>query len=581
MVFVVRVIQLLRLFPGLIALSLALLLLLWGLLLKDMQANEDKEVSNERQQVEKMADLGVQVLQSSVRTADLMLIELREQWREHGSDFVEPLHQLQAENRMGFKFELSLIDAGGQWLFSDLPPETRQETLGELPEFLRLRNDGKDRLLVSLAREGQAQESKRIHFARPLLTDQGDFAGIALLSTSADYLSVLYQAIKLSKNEIITVVHADGTVLMRIMGRGASSGAQIGTEYRGKVLKLIDKRSTNGFDLVSSQLDQLERMTAWRTTADYPLILLVGRSTLLLQHHLLSHRLRYLIGGTILSLLLLMSLYGLLCRENMHARLTRQQEKHLVNLTQIQVELQSSQQELRRLSSRQMAIKEAELKRIAHEIHDELGQRLTVHRIDLAMLHDAVKTDPNRLLPEQIVKLKQNINDILAVVRDIAGQLRPATLDISLAAAAESLILAFRKTQAFPCSFDNRLPADLKLDEARATGIFRILQEALTNAARHASASHIQVTLSVREQHLELCVDDNGCGFKLRLDEGERNFGLSGMRERAIALCGTLDVTSHPGAGTRVMLSVPLFGPIPTASQIPAMLNPTTILQIE
>ncbi|MBC7445815.1 MAG: PAS domain S-box protein [Polaromonas sp.] len=243
-------------------------------------------------------------------------------------------------------------------------------------------------------------------------------------------------------------------------------------------------------------------------------------------------------------------------------------------------ELASSERALRELASRQMAIKEVERRRIAQEIHDELGQRLTVLRMDVAMLPRAVQASGGLPVPLSVALLKDQIDDILAVVRDLAGKLRPAAIDLGLSVAAEALIENFQASLGIPCTLSDQLPAGLALDEPRTLGAFRILQESLTNVARHAQANSIHITLALADDQLFLRVRDDGRGFAASAQLGQPGFGLPGMRERATALGGRVDVASRPGHGTTVEARFPLHCPLQSAIVLPPGYDPLDLVPL-
>ncbi len=243
---------------------------------------------------------------------------------------------------------------------------------------------------------------------------------------------------------------------------------------------------------------------------------------------------------------------------------SRQLVAEVLRQTRLQADLSESQKALRELAAHHDAEEERARKQVAQEIHDELGQRLTVLRMDVALLPRTVQADPAGLLPRQVDALKASIDGIVGVVRDIAGKLRPAALEVGLGPAAESLLREFQQAMGIPCELHNHLPAGLVLDEVRTTSIFRILQESMTNAARHARASHIQVSLSVAGRALRLAVQDDGLGFA---GSGGGTYGVSGMRERATSLGGTLQISSVGGAGTTVEAWIPLDNELSAAIQ--------------
>ena len=242
------------------------------------------------------------------------------------------------------------------------------------------------------------------------------------------------------------------------------------------------------------------------------------------------------------------------------AKYSRQLRDEVDMARRTQAELSASRQALRDLAAHEQAKREDERKHMAQEIHDELGQRLTVLRMDVALLPRAVAAAPSVELPRQAKKLKRDIDAIVAIVRDIAGQLRPVALEVGLAAAVEAMLQDFEQALGIPCELDNRLPAHRVLDEPRSSVAFRILQESMTNAARHAGATRIKVSLAESAGQLLLRVQDDGRGFSAATGSG---FGLTGMRERAASLGGWAHIASQPGVGTTVEAAIPLDAALP------------------
>jgi PAS domain S-box-containing protein len=223
-----------------------------------------------------------------------------------------------------------------------------------------------------------------------------------------------------------------------------------------------------------------------------------------------------------------------------------------------EAEIEQSREMLRALSAHQTVVKEEEGKRIAREIHDELGQRLTVLRMDVMMLQKG-QGEPSAPLAEAAGRMRDTIDGVLRIVRNISTHLRPAALDIGLVIAVEWLLDDFHARLGIPCNLNNGLGESIVLDDERATGVFRILQESLTNIARHANARHIGVALEIVDKHLHLQVKDDGVGFESKSRDTQKTFGLRGMRERALALGGEISIFSSPGGGTTVFASIPLL----------------------
>jgi PAS domain S-box-containing protein len=225
-------------------------------------------------------------------------------------------------------------------------------------------------------------------------------------------------------------------------------------------------------------------------------------------------------------------------------------------LNQLNQELTESRGSLRAMASQKEAQLELERKHIAREVHDELGQVLTGLRMNLSMsLKDHGNLAPGLAL--ELQNMKKLVDQAIAGVRNVAGNLRPVALDMGLVAAIEWLGSEFSKRMEIPCTISAQ-PGCFQIDDTRAVVFFRIVQESLTNIARHAEATQVDIKLDSRGDAMRLEVRDNGRGFLVGARGSRKTFGLLGMHERALALGGTLDITSTPGLGTVVTVVIPL-----------------------
>ncbi|MGC8493945.1 MAG: PAS domain-containing sensor histidine kinase [Syntrophobacteraceae bacterium] len=219
-------------------------------------------------------------------------------------------------------------------------------------------------------------------------------------------------------------------------------------------------------------------------------------------------------------------------------------------------ELKKVQDKLRHLSAGIMESQEKERTAIARELHDELGQVLTALRMDSAWLLKRLKdTDP--AASERADVMCRLVDKTIDDVRHIALRLRPGVLDdLGLIAALEWYAADFEKHTEIVCVFRH---ADVrKVDNIVATAAYRIVQEALTNVARHARATRVDVTIRRRGNLLVLTVVDNGVGFEVgSIGEGE-GLGIAGMRERANLAGGNLEIRSRPGGGTKMRCTLPV-----------------------
>jgi signal transduction histidine kinase len=224
-----------------------------------------------------------------------------------------------------------------------------------------------------------------------------------------------------------------------------------------------------------------------------------------------------------------------------------------------EAELRSSRERLRALSVRMLLIQEEERTRIARELHDDLAQLLTAIKIDVSRLVQDVsrgEAPPARVL-EGVVPL---IDTTLDTVGRIVSELRPTRIgDIGLAAAIEKKLAEFQQRMEIECELSIR-PEGLNIRDPVATAVFRIMEEALTNIARHSAATRAEVRMRQQENDLLLEVRDNGRGVRDQELLGQDSYGLIGMKERADLLGGSVTITGIPGRGTIVAARIPLDG---------------------
>jgi two-component system sensor histidine kinase UhpB len=221
--------------------------------------------------------------------------------------------------------------------------------------------------------------------------------------------------------------------------------------------------------------------------------------------------------------------------------------------------LQETTERLRTFSSRLQDVREEERTAIARELHDELGQAMTGLRMDLAMCSDKLP-DGRADLQERLSQMIRLADENIALVQSISSQLRPPVLDVlGLGPAVEWLVeeLARRSDLEFDLGLASE---DIDLDPKSSIAAFRVVQEALTNVIRHAQAKKVRIRLSTFEDQLVAEIADDGVGIPADAIDHPRSIGLLGMSERAIAQGGSLEIEGEVGAGTRVLLALPLGG---------------------
>jgi signal transduction histidine kinase len=227
-------------------------------------------------------------------------------------------------------------------------------------------------------------------------------------------------------------------------------------------------------------------------------------------------------------------------------------------LRESQAKLQLSHHKLRRLAAHAEQIKEEERKRIAREIHDDLGQNLLALRIEADVLTTRTSQRHSRLHERARCTLAQ-IDHTIKSVRQIINDLRPNVLDLGLSAAVEWQIDQFRQRSGIVCELiEHGADIDYGIDDKCAIAYFRILQESLSNILQHANASMVRVELRRQDGVLSMSISDNGVGLHDRSRNKFGSFGLVGIEERVSILGGSCSIDGSPNAGTTILISVPV-----------------------
>jgi signal transduction histidine kinase len=226
---------------------------------------------------------------------------------------------------------------------------------------------------------------------------------------------------------------------------------------------------------------------------------------------------------------------------------------------QAENQLVQSFTQLRALAARLQNAREEERTRVAREIHDQLGQSLTAIKLDLASL-TRERPGAQKPMPQKIERILNLVDETIQSVRRISTDLRPGILDdLGLVAAVEWAAEEFQTRTGTKCQVS--LPeTDVDIDPERATALFRIFQETLTNVARHAHATEVYVRLVKENGDLSMEVRDNGTGISERKLATAQSLGILGMRERALLLGGELTISGIPGKGTTVRVRIPKAG---------------------
>ncbi|MFA7279958.1 MAG: PAS domain S-box protein [Sterolibacterium sp.] len=230
--------------------------------------------------------------------------------------------------------------------------------------------------------------------------------------------------------------------------------------------------------------------------------------------------------------------------------------RNITSLVEAELRLDESNKQLRDLATRRETAREEERRRIARELHDELGQQLSVLRIGVNLLDFQFGKDlPG--LSARTTNLRNLVDKTILVTRNVSSALRPAVLDMGIVPALEWLTDEFSRHSGIAC--DLKLPQnDVHMHEEHAIAVFRIAQESLTNALRHARAERVDIVFACEADVYVLDIRDHGIGFEVDAPRKPQSFGLVGIRERALATGGEVVISSAPGCGTTVRLRLPV-----------------------
>ncbi len=234
---------------------------------------------------------------------------------------------------------------------------------------------------------------------------------------------------------------------------------------------------------------------------------------------------------------------------------------------QAHAKVTKAQEELKSLSHQLVSAQEEERKALSRELHDEIGQSLTALKFELANTEKIARAEGSAVMTH-LQNIREIADQTLRASKNISSGLRPPMLDdLGLVSALNWFTAEFSRRTGISVE----LTADgevSRMNEPHRTCVFRVVQESLTNCARHSGAKNVTVNLDSNDEVLTLTVTDDGTGFK----PGQRvgtGLGLLSMQERAAELGGTLEIISHPGSGTRIQLAVPAAAPIRPVAAAP------------
>ena len=415
--------------------------------------------------------------------------------------------------------------------------------------FRYFADGGETTLFVSHPEIARADGQWTFYVSTRLAHPDGRFRGVLVAAINVGYFESIFADIRLDFVSRIQLLNLDGA----LMAGKPNDGLDLGKEP-DKTTVATDLHAMAPGSLVeaSERFADGLRLVAYRRAGDFPLAMRVAID----EHEALTPwrwLVRPIVGGVAAVLFFVLATAFLLARNL--ARKEEQEAEHLTERRRAESELRESNRQLQSLSASLQNYREEERTRIARELHDELGQLLTGIRMEVSWLGSRLLPD-QRTLSDKVATVKGQIDRTIATVRRISSELRPLVLDdLGLSAAASWYVDQFSARTGL--AVDLSLPdVDPERGDVVATALFRVLQESLTNVARHAQAEKVSVCLAFENGVWSLSVSDDGLGFVPKSGE-PGDIGLVGMRERAQNLGGRFSVTSAPGQGTRIDVAIP------------------------
>lgn len=228
----------------------------------------------------------------------------------------------------------------------------------------------------------------------------------------------------------------------------------------------------------------------------------------------------------------------------------------ITNQKNMEKELRKSKELLEKLNQHLLDVRENERNQIALNLHDDLGQKLTAINLDIAWLKSRIGVQ-SKAVREKLENMSLMIKETIEGIRETSSSLRPAILfDLGLVSAINSQLAKFEKQTGIKCHFYCE-PEEFVLEDRISLIFYRILQESLTNIARHSGASTAEVNLHILKKNIEMLIEDDGSGIEKDKINSLRSMGIAGMKERVKSAHGIISISGERGSGTRIKVLIP------------------------
>jgi signal transduction histidine kinase len=438
-------------------------------------------------------------------------------------------------------FWLMFIDSKGMGVAASNEIDVYGLSFADRDYFMAHLGGNDRKLYVSVPHIDPMTRRPLVAISRRVENGAGKFLGVIVAPINAKSFAAMFDNARYDEGTTITLTHRSGKVIARSPLFEQSFGTDVSSGEH------VRNKASTGTKEARSQVDGKPRIYSYRSIEGLPLIVSVGVDNPLITD---SAALILLAGG--LGVLMMIVVIAGSCH------LVLKSYRNLERLVQARTgELHRSQIALRNLAAHQNRVKEKERTRIAQEVHDELGGCLTGIKayISAAAANPSDTRNSNQSLLSEASKLTDIAVD---TVRRVITDLRPSVLDqLGIWAALEWYADQFEQRTGIPCELLLHEVRDLEVDYDMATMIFRIVQESLTNVARHSQASRVVILGRQEAGRIVIEVEDDGIGIAAEELLGQDAWGIMGMHERARHAGGELKVTGAKARGTVVSLYLP------------------------
>lgn len=561
-----------------IGMFVLLLTLGWLRLIQETSAHLEDVRKDYENRIFNVTQISAEALRATLSLADETLLNLRESWHRDPDQFSQTVLRRKNVTRLKVAFDIAVIDAKGRVVFSSMHTPGAGMDVSDSAHFLAHATTTHDLQELSPPTLARMADRWVLPISRPLLRDpDGQFKGVMVMFVDPQFLAYIFESSRLADDSSFTLFNVnDGRILLRSLAdEGDLDSEKRSTLDRTQLPPtfthlppnaLINARqlTPTGVGVWSSALDDTERTYSWHRYGAWPLMLMVGEPTRYRSIHEDDERNRLLMTGAFFTAILAIVAALVIALLRSRQRLLETSEAKLNAEKTHRQALEESHAQLRRLAQYLDEARERERKQLALDVHDELGQRLTALRlrtIDIANRLNALAQEPTpaqcQLIGRDVQVIRSQLEDCLATVREMAESMRPASLQLGLVPALHALCDEFQLGLQRQCLVEVDDQRHTPLPDDLIEPCYRIAQEALTNAIRHAHAQTIRLRLTLTPKELRLTVSDDGQGMSPGAVERHGGLGLLGMRERTRHLGGILEISSQPVTGTIVTLILP------------------------